>query len=173
MDALEVRVRAYDEADLEDVLEIHRQPNCIRQTLQLPHRPPEEIRAKMRSPRPGTRWLVAEVDEGEAPKVVGLLGLGQEAGRRAHVATIGMFVHDRYQRRGVGTRLLSEAIDLAERWLGITRIELQVYADNAAAIRLYEKLGFETEGTLRRHALRDGEYADSLTMARLHPRPKD
>ena len=51
------------------------------------------------------------------------------------------------------------------------RIELIVFTDNAAAIALYRKFGFELEGTHRAYALRDGRYVDALAMARLHPNP--
>ena len=44
---------------------------------------------------------------------------------------------------------------------------LRVYADNAPAIALYEKFGFEIEGTHRRFAYRNGEYVDAHIMARL------
>ena len=36
---------------------------------------------------------------------------------------------------------------------------------------LYGKFGFETEGLLKRCALRDGVFVDALAMARLHPAP--
>jgi L-phenylalanine/L-methionine N-acetyltransferase len=39
--------------------------------------------------------------------------------------------------------------------------------DNEPAIRLYQRFGFQVEGTLRRHAFRDGKYVDALFMARL------
>jgi L-phenylalanine/L-methionine N-acetyltransferase len=58
-------------------------------------------------------------------------------------------------------------IDLADNWLGLHRIELTVYVDNAPAIHLYEKFGFVIEGTARAFALRGGEYVDAHTMARL------
>jgi hypothetical protein len=38
---------------------------------------------------------------------------------------------------------------------------------NAAAIALYEKFGFEMEGTHRRYAFRDGAYVDAYSMARI------
>jgi RimJ/RimL family protein N-acetyltransferase len=40
---------------------------------------------------------------------------------------------------------------------------------NAIGIALYEKFGFEVEGTHRRFAFRDGEYVDAYSMARLKP----
>jgi ribosomal protein S18 acetylase RimI-like enzyme len=38
---------------------------------------------------------------------------------------------------------------------------------NEIGIALYEKFGFEIEGTHRRYAFRDGEYADAYSMARV------
>jgi L-phenylalanine/L-methionine N-acetyltransferase len=49
--------------------------------------------------------------------------------------------------------------------------ELGVYTDNHRAIALYQRFGFQVEGTHRAYALRDGVYIDSHTMARLHPNP--
>ena len=63
--------------------------------------------------------------------------------------------------------MMHAGIDLADKWLNLTRLELEVYADNEAAIRLYERFGFEHEGVLRRHAFRNGEYVDAIMMARL------
>jgi putative acetyltransferase len=60
---------------------------------------------------------------------------------------------------------LEAAIDLSEKWLNLTRLDLQVYTDNAAAVHLYQKFGFQIEGTLRRYAYRDGKYMDSYAMA--------
>ena len=80
---------------------------------------------------------------------------------------VGMSVRDDWQGRGVGTELLKAAIDLAERWLNLTRLELFVFTDNKPAIRLYERFGFAVEGTLRQYAYRDGRFVDALAMARL------
>lgn len=70
----------------------------------------------------------------------------------------------------VGGRLLAAAIDLAENWLNITRLELTVFVDNAAAIALYEKHGFRIEGESPEFALRVGEYVAVYHMARLRKR---
>jgi putative acetyltransferase len=48
---------------------------------------------------------------------------------------------------------------------------LEVYTDNAPALRLYRKFGFEIEGTKRRYALRDGVFVDAHVMARLRRVP--
>ncbi len=50
-------------------------------------------------------------------------------------------------------------------------MELTVYTDNARAIGLYRKFGFEIEGTFKGYAMRDGQYVDAQAMTRFHPEP--
>jgi putative acetyltransferase len=113
--------------------------------------------------------LVAEIDG----NVIGNLGLhsASKSPRRRHVGTIGLSVHDHFQRRGVGSALLTAALDLADNWIAYTRLELTVYTDNAAAVALYRQFGFAIEGTARRYAFRNGEYVDAFMMARHAPGP--
>ena len=80
-----------------------------------------------------------------------------------------MAVRDDWQGKGVGTALVQAAVDLADRWLNLRRLELQVYTDNDAGIRLYKKFGFVIEGTHVDFAFRDGAYVDAYAMARLRP----
>lgn len=91
--------------------------------------------------------------------------------RRRHAAGIGMAVAKHAQGQGVGTALMRALVDWADRWAQLLRLELTVYTDNAAALALYRKFGFEIEGTHRAYAIRDGVYVDALAMARLHPNP--
>jgi putative acetyltransferase len=159
-----IHVRATEPSDIEAISEIMNSPGVIRNTLQTPYQSVEWRRERFANYRPGSRSLVAEVDG----RVVGNLGLTPEGSdRRKHVGSIGMAVHDDFQGQGVGTALMEVIIELAERWMGLTRIELSVYTDNAPAIALYKKFGFEIEGTAPRYAFRDGEYVDAYYMARV------
>jgi len=108
-----------------------------------------------------------------AGEVIASAGLYPVAGlvRRRHAALLGISVRADAQRQGVGTALMQALCDYADRWAQLLRIELNVYTDNLGAIALYERFGFEVEGTLRGYALRDGAYVDSHVMARLHPAP--
>jgi len=78
-----------------------------------------------------------------------------------------MSVRDDWQRRGVGTALMTVAIDIADNWINYRRLELTVYTDNVAALALYRKFGFEIEGTHKDYAFRDGRHVDAFTMARV------
>ena len=95
---------------------------------------------------------------GGGEKIVGTAGL-----------QVGIMVHRDWQGRGVGRALMEAALDVADNWLMLTRVELTVFTDNARAIGLYKSLGFEIEGTKRMGAIRNGEYADEYYMARLRP----
>ncbi|MGW2488692.1 GNAT family N-acetyltransferase [Streptomyces sp. NPDC001606] len=71
--------------------------------------------------------------------------------------------------RGVGTEATRLIVGHAFEQLGLHRVQLEVYAHNTRARRVYEKVGFVTEGVRREFALRDGEWADEVMMAVLAP----
>jgi len=59
------------------------------------------------------------------------------------------------------------AAELEDKWLNLSRLELQVHIDNGPAIRLYEEFGFAIEGTVLQFAFRDGQLVNAYTMARV------
>jgi ribosomal protein S18 acetylase RimI-like enzyme len=83
-----------------------------------------------------------------------------------HFGTLGMGVLPRHRRRGIGRRLLEATLREAER-RRITRVQLEVFASNRAAISLYEAFGFECEGRKRRAREVDGIDEDLVCMARI------
>ena len=158
-------IRAEEPEDIAALTDILNQPKSIWGTLQLPHTSVATRKAR-REGRGGGRSdvaLVALIDG----RVVGQLGFNRFEGRRSHAGAFGMAVHDDFVGRGVGTALMQALIDQADKWLGLKRLELTVFADNARAIALYERFGFEREGTLRAYAFRDGALIDALAMARV------
>jgi RimJ/RimL family protein N-acetyltransferase len=93
-------------------------------------------------------------------------GLGMNPTQAPGVLALGMWVLPEWRGRG-GGRMLAEAA-LAARPAGVHKIELEVFADNEAAIGLYRSLGFEQEGLRRDHYRReDGTLRSALIMARL------
>lgn len=140
--------------------------------MQLPH-PSEEmwVARLAENLAPGRQDLLLVAEQGG--EVVGSSGLHPvgAALRRRHAMMLGISVAKEAQRRGVGSALMAAMCDYADRWVGVLRLELSVYVDNAPAIALYRKFGFEIEGTHRAYAMRDGAYVDAHAMARLHPNP--
>jgi RimJ/RimL family protein N-acetyltransferase len=89
--------------------------------------------------------------------------------RRAflHSVTLGMSVAAGWRGRGVGTRLMSAAMDWVAGEAGIKRVELFVLAENMPGIRLYQKFGFIEEGRRRQAVLHEGRLMDDLIMSRV------
>ena len=159
-----IGVRGMEVDDWRDVHDIWTHPDVVWGTLQVPYRSADDNRKKIENPPEGMVRLVAEIDG----RVVGSAGLHPSGSpRMRHVARCGLMVHPDTWNQGVGSALVEAIVDLADNWLNIRRIELTVYTDNTPAIRLYEKFGFEIEGTLRAYAFRDGEYVDTYMMARV------
>ena len=129
--------------------------------------------AESTAPGKGDLMLVAERIVHGQVEVLGSAGLHPVSPlpRLRHAAMIGISVAREAQRQGVGSALMQALCDFADRWMQVLRIELEVYTDNAAALALYRKFGFEIEATQRGYALRDGVYVDSHSMGRLHPNP--
>lgn len=67
--------------------------------------------------------------------------------------------------RGYGTETTRLVRDFAFGPLGLHRLALEVNSFNAAAIAVYEKVGFVLEGVRREAVLRDGIWHDVHDMA--------
>jgi ribosomal protein S18 acetylase RimI-like enzyme len=131
--------------------------------LQAP--PIEKVEGFVRDSVAGDAVQFVALDEAGA--VVGWADIfGHWAEAVQHCGTLGMGVRADHRGRGLGERLLRACLDKAPR-KGLTRVTLEVRADNERAIRLYERVGFVLE-TRKRHALRfDGVYYDALQMSLL------
>ncbi|MBN2200523.1 GNAT family N-acetyltransferase [bacterium] len=81
-----------------------------------------------------------------------------------HCGRLGMGVAASFRGRGIGTALLKEALRRA-RENGLSRVELEVFASNEAAIRLYLKTGFVMEGRKIGARILDGNTDDVCLMA--------
>jgi L-phenylalanine/L-methionine N-acetyltransferase len=158
-------IRRAEPDDYKSMHQVWAGPKAVWGTLQLPFPSAELWRKRLAEPPEGTFNLVACAEN----EIIGQLGLHTFPNhpRRRHAGQIGMAVMDDWQGKGAGTALMQAAVDLADKWLNLTRLELDVYTDNEPAIRLYKKFGFVIEGTLVNYAYRDGQYVDTYTMARL------
>jgi ribosomal protein S18 acetylase RimI-like enzyme len=108
----------------------------------------------------GNPHFVAE----DAGRIVGWCDVRREAAHSyAHVGHLGMGLLPEYRGRGLGERLIRAALD-ASPGARFERVELSVYATNARARALYEKVGFVLERTRVRGRKVDGVYDDVHIM---------
>lgn len=159
-----LKIRRAEADDCDAIYEMFTAPSVYSGTLQLPY-PSREYWRRRLSENTDTVYNLVAILEG---RIIGLAHLATfPRPRRKHAGTIGISVHEEWQGKGVGKELMRAIVNLADNWLNLTRLELEVYADNEPAIRLYERFGFEVEGRLRQHALRDGQFIDSIVMGRI------
>lgn len=160
---LEIRAATPDDADA--IAALLNLPGVRAGTMRLPFTTAALVRERLeRTPR-ANRVIVGALG-GEIVAEGGLMVLD---GRQSHCGAIMLVVHDGYWGGGIGRKMAEALIDVADNWLGLRRLELEVYTDNMRAIALYESLGFEKEGRARGATIRDGVLIDHFHMARLRP----
>jgi putative acetyltransferase len=163
-----ITLERFNESHIDGITALYNDTAITRQVLQMPFQSTEVWRKRL---DPGNERHVQLVALHQGT-VIGNLGLEQFSRiRRSHAANFGMGVAQAWQGKGVGSKLLAAALDIADNWMNLRRVELSVYTDNEAAIALYRKFGFETEGVFRDYAVRDGVFVDTLSMARLRRMP--
>lgn len=107
--------------------------------------------------------LVAERDGG----IVGMISFaGEKLAEEAHVGTFGLSVVREARGDGIGTALVEALMEWAPVH-GIRRVQCYAWTNNPGSIRLYERLGFQREGVMRKAIVTDGEVVDAVILARL------
>ncbi|MFC3928672.1 N-acetyltransferase family protein [Streptococcus caprae] len=114
---------------------------------------------------PNTLCLLALVND----EAIGIVNIKADWHERInHIGDVFIAVRKDYWGHGIGQILMEEAIDWAQHSGVIKRLELTVQVRNSRAVHIYEKFGFEIEGTKRRGAkTKNGEYLDVYLMAKL------
>lgn len=97
-------------------------------------------------------WITIDVVESEARRHCGVLGMG---------------VLKSHRGRGIGSRLLSRGIAHAFEGGRISRVQLEVFRDNTAAVAFYAGSGFRIEGIAKGAFRLQGRYKDVIQMALL------
>ncbi len=101
----------------------------------------------------------------DAGGIVGALSVeGGRFRKVRHVGEVGVSVAREWRGRGVGRRLMETAIEAARTSSELSRLSLRVFASNAAALRLYESMGFAVEGRRPGHLRLRGRADDLILM---------
>lgn len=110
--------------------------------------------------------LVAHIDG----KLVGLVTFtGRDLERVRHSGEVGLIVSKESWGKGVGKSLMKCLHLWANANPSISKIDLRVRLSNHRAINLYEGLGYQIEGWIRRAVKIDGEYDDHYWMGKELP----
>ena len=156
-----IRPRAAD--DSQELYELLCQPLCKRGMVSEPFTSADHFRSWIDSTGPNKFEIVATSENA----VAGFAGLFLCGENRNHVGWVTLFVHDRFQSRGIGASLIRTIVAAADKVFSLRRVELTVICENQRAIDLYRRFGFEIEGRHDCFARRGGEYIDVYTMSRV------
>jgi len=80
-------------------------------------------------------------------------------------AEFGVMISEIYWNKGYAFEASNKFINYAFNEFNLKKIYLEVLEENEAAIKLYHKLGFIKEGSLRDSIFKNGEFKDVLVMA--------
>ncbi|MBQ0137808.1 MAG: GNAT family N-acetyltransferase [Kurthia sp.] len=95
-----------------------------------------------------------------------LMVRGDDTARTSHRAYLAIGVHEHFRGQGVGKQLLLKVEEWAKAQ-NVHRLELTVLTKNIGAVHLYEKMGFEKEGTKRNSLKINDQYEDEFFMSKL------
>ena len=87
--------------------------------------------------------------------------------RLKHSASFGIAVAKTSRGKGVGRFLMEYLLSYCDEQLNLTRLELEVHANNVAALALYKSFGFKVEGTKRKAVLVEDDLIDIVIMSRV------
>ncbi len=110
---------------------------------------------------PGAIALAAEIDQ---EPVAYLTIRPRSQSRLRHTSDLNMGVAQASRGLGLGKLILRTGLEHASASPELEIVYLMVWSDNLPAVRLYERMGFETLTVLSRDAKIDDSYRDGLLM---------
>lgn len=98
-------------------------------------------------------------------KAIGSMGVFRQGNIHQHAAEMGYYLAEPFWGKGLGTSAVQQASHYIFTHTNIFRIYAEPFACNKASCRILEKSGFQYEGTLRCHAVKDGRILDMKLYA--------
>lgn len=92
--------------------------------------------------------------------VVGSIAAFRQGNIHSHSAEVGYYLAESHWGLGLGTSALRQLCEYLFRETDVIRIFAEPFSENMASCRILEKVGFQYEGTMRRHAVKNGYILD-------------
>ncbi|MCI8553692.1 MAG: GNAT family N-acetyltransferase [Clostridiales bacterium] len=166
---MEDRIRKWrldDAGDLAAALSNKRVQDCLRDGLPFPYTEQDgrEYIAAMLSADADSTFAFAVVADGRA---VGSIGVFRQQNIHSRSAEMGYYLAESHWGRGIMTEAVRQTCEYIFGHSDILRIYAEPFAQNTGSCRVLEKAGFQYEGTLRSHAVKNGRVTDMRLYARL------
>ena len=124
----------------------------------------ERLEQAMESARAGAQYAYAILD-GE--RIAGVCSLQNVIRGASQSATVGYWVDEARNGRGLAGGAVAAVVALARDELSLHRLQAPVLPDNLASQRVLEKNGFERIGVARSYLHVGGEWRDHVLFQRL------
>jgi RimJ/RimL family protein N-acetyltransferase len=85
----------------------------------------------------------------------------------SHQAEAGYWLAKPFWGQGIMTAVVQRLCQHAVEEIGLVKITAHVFSHNPASARVLEKCGFQQEGFLRKHFVKDGQFIDARLFALL------
>jgi len=160
-------MRAVEPSDAERLWRWHNDPE-IMQWMHAPYPTSrDEVDKQIAERRPNNFESVTLIIEAPGGEPVGLIALtGAAAESRA--ATLDIYMGEKTSwGQGFATDAVRAVCRYGFHTMNLHRVALAVAPDNAAARRVYEKVGFVVEGRRREVYFRNGKWCDEWLMSLL------
>ncbi|MGY1811957.1 N-acetyltransferase family protein [Blastococcus sp. SYSU D00820] len=126
---------------------------------------PHTVRAWARGEGGGRRWVALTADGGDGPRVTGYVAVRPLPGWSDHVGRLRLVVSPAARGTGLGRELARHALVRSVED-GLTKLVVEVVAEQGAALALFTGLGFSGEAVLVDHVRdREGRLRDLLVLA--------
>jgi ribosomal-protein-alanine N-acetyltransferase len=110
-------------------------------------------------------WLIRDGNSAGRPPLIGQCTLSNIVMGSARFASVGYWIDQLYAGRGITPLAVALTVDYAMRVMGLHRVEICVLPENAASLRVVEKLGFREEGVRARYIHIAGAWRDHRCFA--------
>jgi len=155
-----IRLRTVEKSDIPFLHKLFNDKNIMDFWLEEPYFSLEKIENIFKKDAESKRNFIVTNDKDEQ---IGLVGLYNIDFRHLH-AEFAIAFDPLQQGKGLATRASKLLLDYAFLTLNLRKVYLIVLTSNEKAIHIYEKLGFQTEGVLKKHFYVNGKYEDGLMM---------
>lgn len=156
-------LRDYVETDLDDIHEYGIDPEVVKYMPFGPNTIEDsrnflDRRMKKQKEEPRTDYGLAVELKSEG-KLIGGCKINMTTKMEAH---LGYILNQNYWGNGYATEAAKAMVEFAFNDLGVHRIYSDCHPENAASIRVLEKVGMVLEGRRREYMIFHGKYSDTL-----------
>ncbi|WP_022919475.1 GNAT family N-acetyltransferase [Ruania albidiflava] len=120
------------------------------------------VRQLNRAAREDTGYAFVVEYRGELVGQVSVAGVNRGS---LQSASIGYWISEHVAGRGIIPTAVAMVVDYCFTDLGLHRVEINIRPENAASLRVVEKLGFRDEGLRRAYLHIQGQWADHRSFA--------